>query len=176
MSPRPPTLRENRRYILVRVEPAGTVIDQKELYYCIADAVTSLWGDAMAGVIMQAVVAEEHGHVILRCLRGTEKELAVALSTVTGCRDTRLALRVVAASGTMESLRERIRPEKPGTGIAAKPAAEPAAAGEPGPAECVLAEKTYLLMHCNGQKVDVIEKGFKNAHRLFVTRSDLENS
>lgn len=108
MSTRPPTLRENRRYVLVRVEPAGTVIDQKELYYAIADAVTSLWGDAAGGVIMQAVVAAEHGHVIIRCLRGTERELALALSTVTSCRDARLALRIVAASGTMESLRERI--------------------------------------------------------------------
>ena len=90
MSPRPPTLRENRRYILVRVEPAGTVIDQKELYYAISDAVTSLWGDAAAGVITQAVVAAENGHVIIRCLRGTEKELALALSTVTTCRDVLL--------------------------------------------------------------------------------------
>ena len=166
MSPRPPTLRENRRYILVRVEPAGTVIDQKELYYAIADAVTSLWGDAAGGIIMQAVVAAEEGHVIIRCLRGTERELAIALSTVTACRDTRLALRIVAASGTMESLRERIRsPQEQSPG-------EPV----PGPEGCLSDKKEILVTRCNGQKVDVIEKGFKNAHRLFVTRSDMENS
>ena len=62
-------------------------------------------------MITQAVVAAENGHVIIRCLRGTEKELALALSTVTACRDVRLALRIVAASGTIESLRERIRAE-----------------------------------------------------------------
>lgn len=165
MTPRPPTLRENRRYILVRVEPAGTVIDQKELYYAIADAVTSLWGDAAGGIIMQAVVAAEDGYVILRCLRGTEKELAIALSTVTACRDTRLALRIVAASGTMESLRERIR------------AAKEREPGEPlpEPADRVFASREIRIVYCNGQKVDVMEKGFKNAHRLFVTRSDLEN-
>jgi len=164
MSPRPPTLRENRRYILVRIEPAGTVIDQKELYYAISDAVTSLWGDAAAGVITQAVVAAENGHVIIRCLRGTEKELALALSTVTACRDIRLALRIVAASGTIESLRERIR------GLQAQ--------GEPVPeaGERMFGSRDVHLMYCNGQKVDVIEKGFKNAHRLFLTRSDLENS
>ena len=164
MSPRPPTLRENRRYILIRVEPAGTVIDQKELYYAISDAVTSLWGDAVAGVITQAVVAAENGHVIIRCLRGTEKELALALSTVTACRDIRLALRIVAASGTIESLRERIRGQQ--------------APGEPGPeaGEGMFENKEVHIMYCNGQKVDVIEKGFKNAHRLFLTRSDLENS
>lgn len=188
MSPRPPTLRENRRYVLVRVEPAGTVIDQKELYYAISDAVTSLWGDAVAGVITQAVVAAEHGHVIVRCLRGTEKELALALSTVTACRDTRLALRIVAASGTMESLRERIRNGKNVAGTApespaifpAEPPAEPASGtdgtGITVPGECTVGGKPFLILDCNGQKVDVIEKGFKNAHRLFLTRSDLENS
>ncbi|OPX65529.1 MULTISPECIES: Rpp14/Pop5 family protein [unclassified Methanoregula] len=166
MSPRPPTLRENRRYILVRVEPAGTVVDQKELYYAIADAVTSLWGDAAGGVIMQAVVAAEEEYVMIRCLRGTERELAIALSTVTSWRDTRLALRILAASGTIESLRERIRKQKE------------QAPGDPSPEpEGRLSDKREVLVtHCNGQKVDVIEKGFKNAHRLFVTRSDLENS
>jgi ribonuclease P/MRP protein subunit POP5 len=176
MSPRPPTLRESRRYILVRVNPAGTTIDQKELYYAISDAVTSLWGDAVAGVIMQAVVAAENGHVIIRCLRGTEKELTLALSTVTACLDVRLALRIVAASGTIESLRDRIRTGKP----VAEPASEiitgSAGTGGAEHGECVFAEKSFLIVHCNGQKVDVIEKGFKNAHRLFLTKSDLENS
>ena len=176
MTPRPPTLRENRRYLLVRIEPAGTAIDQKELYYTISDAVTSLWGDAVAGVIMQAVVASENGHVIIRCLRGTEKELAIALSTVTACRDVRLALRIVAASGTIENLRERIRAGKPATEPSSEMVTESAGTSGAEPVECVFAEKPVLLMYCNGQKVDVIEKGFKNAHRLFLTKSDLENS
>jgi ribonuclease P/MRP protein subunit POP5 len=176
MSPRPPTLRENRRYILVRVEPAGTIIDQKELYYAISDAVTSLWGDVVAGVITQAVVAAENGHVIIRCLRGTEKELALALSTVTTCRDVRLALRIVAASGTIESLRERIRAGKPDTAPDSEMVTGSTGTGCAEPAERVFAEKSFLIVHGNGQKVDVIEKGFKNAHRLFLTKSDLENS
>jgi ribonuclease P/MRP protein subunit POP5 len=176
MSPRPPTLRENRRYILVRVEPAGMVISQKEIYRAIAEAVSSLWGDAAAGVITQAVVAAENGHVIIRCLRGTEKELTLALSTVTACQDVRLALRIVAASGTIESLRERIRAWEPVTEPASEPLTGSVGTDGTEPRECVFAEKSVLLVHCNGQKVDVIEKGFKNAHRLFLTRSDLENS
>jgi ribonuclease P/MRP protein subunit POP5 len=127
-------------------------------------------------VITQAVVAAEHGHVIIRCLRGTEKELALALSTVTACRDARLALRIVAASGTIESLRERIRPEKTGAEPASEPVPGSAGTGGAELGECVFAEKPFLILDCNGQKVDVIEKGFKNAHRLFLTRSDLENS
>jgi len=162
MSTRPPTLRENRRYILARVEPAGTTIDQKELYYTIADAVTSLWGDAMAAVIMAAVVAAEEGHVIVRCRRGSEKELAIAISTVTSCRNVRLALRILAASGTIESLRERIR-----SGPQAAPEGQ-----EPG--EVLFGKKPCSVMHSNGQKVDVIDKGFKNTNRLFISRDDLE--
>jgi len=162
MTPRPPTLRENRRYILARIEPAGTAVEPKELYYAIADAVTSLWGDAVAGVIVQAVMSIENGHVIIRCLRGTERELTIALSTVTACRDTRLALRIVAASGTIESLRDRIR-----GGSTAEPGPENPAA--------VFDRKEIAIVYCNGQKVDVTGKGFKNAHRLFVTRSELEN-
>jgi len=186
MSVRPPTLRENRRYILARVIPAGTPIDQKELYYAISDSVTSLWGDSMAAVITPAVVAAEGDFVFIRCRRGTERELAIALSTVTGCRETRLTLRILAVSGTMESLRDRIRgmtpridpvpqeqpsPEYPGEAVAL-----PENRGETrmDPHEYEISGRKYLIAHCDGQKVDVIEKGFKNTNRLFLTKEDLE--
>ena len=162
MTPRPPTLRDKRRYLLVRVDPPGTAIDQKDLYYAIADAITSLFGDAAAAIMIQAVVAAEGDHVFIRCRRGTERELAVALSTVTACRETRVALRIIAASGTMESLRERIRGVPP---VPPQPALS---------AECIAGERTWTPVCCNGQKVDVIEKGFKNTHRFFFTREDLE--
>jgi ribonuclease P/MRP protein subunit POP5 len=168
MSIRPPTLREKRRYLLARVEPAGTVIDQKDLYYAITDAATSLWGDSMAAVITPAVVAAEHGYVVVRCRRGTERELAIALSTVTTCRDTRLALRLVAASGTIESLRERIgrtppREEQPLTGEV------------DALLEKVVDGRSYFIRQDDGQKVNLFEKGFKNTNRLFMTREDMED-
>lgn len=163
MTPRPPTLRDKRRYLLVRLDPSGTAIDQKDLYYAIADAITSLFGDAAAAVMIQAVVAAEGDYIFIRCRRGTERELAIALSTVTACRDTRIALRIIAASGTMEGLRERIR--------SVPPASLPVA----GPVEYTLGDRVYTPVCCNGQKVDVIEKGFKNTHRFFFTREDLES-
>jgi len=189
MSVRPPTLRENRRYILARVQPAGTPIDQKELYYAISDAVTSLWGDGMAAVITPAVVAAEGDYVFIRCRRGTERELAIALSTVTGCREIKLALRILATSGTMESLRERKKgmsppvpagqaPAKPAAGIPSEtpeiPEQLPKTTAEV--PEYQIGGVTYTVTHCDGQKVDVIEKGFKNTNRLFLTRPDLEKS
>jgi ribonuclease P/MRP protein subunit POP5 len=177
MSTRPPTLREKHRYILARIEPAGTIPEQKELYYAISDATTSLWGDATTAIVTPAVVALEHGHVVIRCRRGTERELSIALSTVTACRDVRICLRIIAASGTIESLRSRFRPkkvqktkadpEKPvtGTGVPEAPVL----------GECTFSKKIFLIEQCNGQKVDVIEKGFKNTNRLFLTKDDLEN-
>jgi ribonuclease P/MRP protein subunit POP5 len=146
----------------VLVEPAGTPIDQKDLYYAVSSAITSLWGDVMASSIMPAVVAAEERFIIIRCIRGTERELAIALSTITTCREVRIALRVIAASGTIESLRDRIRTMKKAVGE------------DSGPCECVFEKKPVQVVHCDGQKIDVIEKGFKNTNRLFLTREDLE--
>jgi ribonuclease P/MRP protein subunit POP5 len=162
MSTRPPTLRAKRRYLLVYIEPAGTIIDQKDLYYAVSDATTALWGDVVAAVIMSAVVASEGQYVVIRCQRGTEQDLSIALSTITTCCDIPVALRMVAASGTIDTLREKIRKVK-------TPDRETIS-----PRECTIDKKLFQINHLNGQKIDVIEKGFKNTNRLFLTREDLE--
>ncbi len=161
MAVRPPTLRDKRRYLLVRVDPPGTTIDQKELYYAVSDAISSLWGDAVAGVIVQAVICAEGDYVVIRCRRGTERELAIALSTVTRLRDTKIALRILSASGTIESLRDRMKPLPP-------PPSQDAVL------EYRFSGKECAAVHCDGKKVDVIEKGFKNTSRLFLTTEDME--
>jgi hypothetical protein len=38
----------------------------------------------------------------------------------------------------------------------------------------MVGEKVFHEQYCSGQKVDLIEKGFKNTNRLFLTREDLE--
>lgn len=163
MTARPPTLREKRRYVLVRIAPAGIVPEQKELYLSIHEATTSLWGDAAAALIQPAVVAAEGEFAVVRCRRGTERELSIALSTVTSCSGQRVALRSVATSGTIESLRER---------ITSMQSPEPVSGA---PAECTIDGRSCLVCHCEGQKVDVIEKGFKNTTRFFLTTEDLED-
>jgi len=160
---RPPTLRDKRRYVLVRTDPAGTAPDQKELYYAVHEAVSSLWGDAAAALIHMAVVAAEGEYVVVRCRRGMERELAIALTTVTSCGGQRISLRTIAASGTIESLRERTRLLQ-----AAENRADL-------PDECTIDGGRYVICRCSGQKVDVIEKGFKNTTRFFLTREDLED-
>jgi ribonuclease P/MRP protein subunit POP5 len=162
MGTRPPTLREKRRYILIVVEPFGTIIDRKDFYYSVCDAITSLWGDVTAAIIMPAVITSEGSYMILRCRRGTERELLIALSTITSCRDTPVALRTISASGTIDTLREKIRSLK-------TPDGESGSWDEYG-----IGEKLFQVCFCYGQKVDVIEKGFKNTNRLFLTKEDLE--
>jgi ribonuclease P/MRP protein subunit POP5 len=162
MSTRPPTLRVKRRYLLIRIEPAGTTIDQKDLHYAVSDAITSLWGDVVAADIMSAVVASEGHYVVIRCQRGTEQNLSIALSTITTCCDIPVALRLVAVSGTIDTLRDKIRRLR-------TPDLESVS-----PRECTFDKKMFQINQCNGQKIDVIEKGFKNTNRLFLTREDLE--
>jgi ribonuclease P/MRP protein subunit POP5 len=164
MTPRPPTLREKRRYILVRTDPAGIVPDAKELYYAVNDAVASLWGDAAAARVHAAVVSTEGEFAVMRCRRGAERELAIALTTVTSCSGERIALRTLATSGTIENLRGLIGSLQ--ENIPATPLQ---------PEEYTIYGRTVVVSHCSGQKVDVIEKGFKNATRFFLTTEDLED-
>ncbi|MEN6341286.1 MAG: Rpp14/Pop5 family protein [Methanospirillum sp.] len=108
MKPRPPTLRQNRRYVLFRVAPALLVPDGKSLYLAIAEAVSALYGDAGAAVIDQAVVAIDRGHAIVRCRRGEEERLIGAVATVSAVNGTACALHPRAVSGTILSLRDRL--------------------------------------------------------------------
>jgi ribonuclease P/MRP protein subunit POP5 len=110
LKPRPPTLRQNRRYLLVRIAPVSFVPDGKALYLAIAEAVTALYGDAGAAVIDQAVVAVERGHAVVRCRRGEEERLLGAVATVTTVDSRACALHPRAVSGTILSLRERLVP------------------------------------------------------------------
>jgi ribonuclease P/MRP protein subunit POP5 len=150
--------------VLARIEPAGTAADPGELYYAVHEAVTSLWGDAAGALIHAAVIAVEGEFAIVRCRRGAERELSIAMSTVTTCDGKRIVLRTVAASGTIESLRERMA------------SLQVPAPVEGAPAECVIGSMTCSVCYCAGQKIDVIEKGFKNTTRFFLTREDLEDN
>ncbi len=164
MTVRPPTLREKRRYVLAEILPAGFVPDQKELYFAVHEAATSLWGDSVSALVQPAVIAIESGFAITRCRRGMERELALALSTVTACGGEPLALRAVATSGTIETLRERIR---------GRTRDAPANAGSQ---DCTFASRACTIVYCDGQKIDVIEKGFKNTARFYLTTEDMENN
>jgi len=178
MSTRPPTLREKRRYLLAKIEPCGVPVDGKDLYYAIHEAATSLWGDVVVAAMQPAVITIEDGYAILRCRRGTERECAISLSTITGCRDNRIALRIIAASGTIDSLRDRIKDLGPyvmeNGEVTSTETRDSSGSPSTDSRDCIFDTRLYRIVHSDGHKVDVIEKGFKNTHRLFLTTADLE--
>ncbi len=157
----PPTLRTNWRYILARIEPAGTNPDQKALYLVVSEAVTSLYGDACSATIRPAVVYTGGGHVILRCARGSESALSAALATVSGCGGNPIALRTLATSGTIKKLKSKIT--------------SPPASVMTDIDEVVLMGKVFTIWSRSGKTVNLREKGFNKGELLFFTEEDLEN-
>lgn len=102
MKPLPPTLRENRRYVLVKMTgeyPAAPA--QKEIYRAVADAVVALFGDVGAAEMHVAVIWSEGDHAIVRCTRGYEQQLIAALAVVTRLCGAPAVFRSVAVSGTV---------------------------------------------------------------------------
>jgi ribonuclease P/MRP protein subunit POP5 len=158
MPPRPPTIREKRRYLLIRLLPAGMGMDPKLLHRSINEGTTSLFGDEGAAEIGASVVYCEPGFAVIRCRRGTEKRLLLALATVNRMGEQPVSLRSILISGTIRTLRDRI------TRIGA----------DLGVREYHMIEGERLLCLRSGEKIDVIEKGFKSRELLFLTHRDIE--
>ncbi|MDN7023987.1 ribonuclease P [Methanoculleus sp. FWC-SCC1] len=158
MKPRPPVMRQKRRYILARIVPPGSCPDQKQAYLSVLDAATALWGDAVVGLAQPAVVFCDEQYLIVRCRRGSEDAIATALATVTAVGDRAVALRTMAVSGTIHALKRRMRQ--------IRPVSEPE--------ECVIGERYFTMYRYPRQKVDLVEKSIKTQKLLFLTETDLE--
>lgn len=165
MKSRPPTLREKKRYILVTLHPDGPEPDPKQLYLSIQEAVSTLFGDITAAGIHAAVVAGERGYAIIRCSRGMEDKLATALATVIAINGERAALRTVAVSGTIHALKKKMKPYNPDY--------DPASTGVVID-DLMIDERRFMQVSRKGNKVNLMEKGFKNRELLFLTQEDIE--
>ena len=144
MSVLPPTLRENRRYVLFRII---TQVDptQKEVYRSMADSVAALFGDVGAAKMHPAVVWSEGEYAVARCTRGHEQSLIAALSVITRVCGEPAAFRSIATSGTILSLKKKVVPE-------------------------IVDVTTYPGYLCAGKKVNNLSK--ENGHR-YLTRDDI---
>ncbi len=159
MKPLPPTLREKRRYILARIAPRWHVSgDTRLLHQAVMEATTSLWGDAEAAQIQPAVVFQQGDCAIVRCRRGTEQQLAVAMATIHRIGENAVAVRTIATSGTIRTLKER---------ISVPPAPEQGG-------DVVLAEKHYAAYRLGRHKVDLVAKSNKSQKLLFFTQKEIE--
>jgi hypothetical protein len=93
----------------------------------------------------------------VRCRRGEERTLEAALAAVFRIGDVPIALRTIATSGTILSLRERIPPPP-----------------EESWREAVFEGVTYTARCGSRQKVDLFEKGINSKKVLFLIQHDIE--
>ena len=110
MRPLPPTLRENRRYILIKIE--AEELTQKDIYRAAADSVRDLFGDVGASKIHPAVIWSEEDFAIVRCSRGHELEMTAALACVTKAGGNPAVFRTVKTSGTVRGAKKGVSVEK----------------------------------------------------------------
>ena len=195
----PPTLRVNKRYVLCRIVPHGLNADGKAVYYAVYEAVSSLFGDAGAAEIGMSVVHTEGNWAIVRCTRGYEKKLQAAVSTVNAIGDMPCAIRPVLTSGTILTLKEKIRDAQSraeygtendadnGDGGAENVAADSAecacfADGKNCSESNLLYAKkditlkgiSYRPVRVSREKIDLYKEGIKSQDSLYYTIKDIE--
>ncbi len=113
MKPLPPTLRLNRRYILVEIMTDGQIPSQKELYIACANAVQNLFGDSGFAEIRPAVIWSEGTYAIIRCTRNEETRMIAAVACVVKAGQLpagSLRLRTVTTSGTVKGAQKAVTP------------------------------------------------------------------
>ena len=158
MKPRPPSLRVKKRYVLAEIVPPWRSPDVRSLSTTVYEAATSLWGDASTALMLPTVVYVEPGIAIVRCRRGTERNLITALSTVVMDNEQPIALRPRATSGTILSLKKRCEYLR---------------------LKIRVEDKVWRGVNCTtywyrGQKVDLLERGIKGQNVIFFTEDDYE--
>jgi RNase P/RNase MRP subunit POP5 len=119
-----PAMRENFRYILVRIEPYDAqslyawaseeeheTISQynaKELYYTISAAITDWYGDCIAAQIGVAIPAIVGPFAIIRMRRGTERDVFTILPLIREHLHSEIRLVPLQTSGTIRTLKKEI--------------------------------------------------------------------
>jgi len=105
MRPLPPTLRENRRYVLIQIT-SEDILTQKEIYKAIAESVSDLYGDVGAAKVHPAVVWSEGSLAVVRCARGFETELIAAIACILQISGKPVLFSTIKTSGTIHGVRK----------------------------------------------------------------------
>lgn len=159
MKPLPPTQRPNWRYIAAEMVPQWCPASARDMHYAILACEASLLGDSMSAFMRTSVVSCDGGVIIVRCIRGTERDVETALATVTEAGGVRVALHPFATSGTIHGIRKKFRP-------CSLPSDE---------GNCKIGENTYRILRISGQKVDLVQQGIKQTTALYLNTDDLED-
>jgi ribonuclease P/MRP protein subunit POP5 len=116
-----------------------------------------MFGDEGIARVNPSVIDSGGPYCTVRCRRGEERSLEAALASVYRIGDVPIALRTLATSGTIQSLRERIPPP-----------------AEESWGEAVFGGTVYTARFGSRQKVDLFEKGIKSQKVLFLIQHDIE--
>ena len=159
MKPLPPTQRPNWRYIAVEMVPHWCTVSARDMHYAILGSEASLFGDNTAASMRTSVITCDKGVVIVRCIRGTERDVEMVLATVTGVGGVPVALHPFATSGTLHALRKKITTSSlPSDG-----------------GNCKIGENIYRILVISGQKVDLVQQGINQTTALFFKTDDMED-
>lgn len=103
-----PSMRDNYRYILLESVPLAVHPNPRDIYYTITDAITALYGDALAGTVACVIPYCMDRYVVVRCTRGYEDMVMTGIDTVYSYAGSPVALHPVCVSGTIRTLKELI--------------------------------------------------------------------
>lgn len=110
MKPLPPTMREKRRYVLVKITGEFSAMpDQKEIYHAVRKGASDLFGDVGSAKMHIAVIWSEGEHAVIRCSRGYEQETIAAAAVITKLCNVPAVFRTVAVSGTVHGVKSYIK-------------------------------------------------------------------
>lgn len=150
-------MRENFRYILVRLTPETNEIENLDLFLAVSDAVISLYGDLESARMWPSVMEVSGNCAIIRCRRETVKELETALATITLVAGAPAAVHPVCTSGTIKTLREK---------------RSPACSEQTG--RVVIDKVPYDCVFLHGGRIDLKEKGINLGTPRYITEEDTE--
>lgn len=136
----------------------SSALDGREIYGSISTSGISLFGDAWAFRSWASVVYTVDGYAIIRCRRGTEKEVEAAIATVNKIEGFPVALHPIQISGTIRTLKERID-------------------HIPKLRQCnvmISRDNQRGLIYHDG-RIDLKEKGFNQGTPQYITEEDIED-
>jgi RNase P/RNase MRP subunit POP5 len=105
-----PKLRTRRRYIAVKID-GGETFDERDIHYAVWTSILRLFGEYGASQTELTLMEFDmkRKQVILRCSHKALDLVKASIVAVTEIANEKVATHILSVSGTLKSLRRRIR-------------------------------------------------------------------
>ena len=155
-----PSMRENYRYLLARINSSDGSTDPKEVYLAASESFSALFGEGEASRAWIAVMESSDRHAIFRYRRGMDTRVEAALAAVCSIGGHPAVIHPIRISGTIRTLREK----KSGTNWESS---------KPGMART--GETMHNVNIFPSGHLDLKEKGINLQIPLYITEEDIED-